>query len=181
MKRANGMLLLGALGSMDPASGAEDSSPIPHLLALEQQAIEEGTLEHWLHALGNSGDPQAFEAALPYLEHSEASLRIPAAEAMRKLESPEAADALSKRALGDSDAGVRRTCAAILADRADALSVETVRELLEHEPLVDVRRAAVDALARRAATDPGAREILEYVSAHDSSAELRERAQAALE
>jgi hypothetical protein len=51
-----------------------------------------------------------------------------------------------------------------------------VRELLAREAAVEVRRAAVDALGRRASSDAEARALLKSVAGNDSSKELRQRA-----
>lgn len=178
--RANAMLLLGALGSMDGGSKAERAELVARLVGLEAQARADGRLAHWLNALGNTGDPQVYAAARPYLDAADARLRAAAADALRGLATEEAVGALAHSALSDADASVRRACASILAGRSDEISSTTVRQMLERDTSVQVRRAAVDALARRVATDATARQLLAYVAANDASQELRQRAAAAL-
>jgi HEAT repeat protein len=174
------MLTYGALASMDGASDAARAAAVAGLVQLEQQAKNEQRLTHWLHALGNTGSSDVFGAARPYLEHADPALRSAAADAVRGATTTEAREALARHALSDADTGVRKKCAAILADRSDAGSLATVRQVLEHEASVDVRRAAVDALARRVKTDANAKQLLIYVAGNDPSTELRAQAAAAL-
>jgi HEAT repeat protein len=171
--RANGLLVLGALASMDSADGSER---VTRLLALELSLRDEGRLEHWLHALGNSGDARALEASAPYRSDADPRLRAAAAEALRGIHTAESSEALGRLARLDQNTSVRRTSAALLAGRADATSVQLVRELLAREAAVEVRRAAVDALGRRASSDAEARALLKSVAGNDSSKELRQRA-----
>ena len=174
--RANGMLLYGALTSMDPAAQIERAARVERLLALEDQARADGRLEHWLHALGNCGDERVLAATRVYLEGADPKLRRAAADALRAVEGSDAIGALARHANTDADVGVRRVCAGLLAARADEGAQRTVAGLLAREPEVEVRRAAVEALAKRARGDERARALLRFSAAHDASEELRARA-----
>ncbi len=171
------LLVFGALAGR--ATGErEGPSALDRLLEAEAECAERGTLDTWLHALGNSGASRALERALAYLEHADAGLRAAAAAALRGRSVAGALRGLLDRLVADPDATVRMRVIESLAETRDPAAWSPVRAALAQSALRDdvavVREAALLALASR--PDVESTEILRRVAQGDVDEHVRETA-----
>lgn len=175
--RDNGLLVLGALGSRAPAAGAPDAgNAMTQLIAYRDRAVDEGRLEVWLHALGNTGRDEVAPAVEPYLAHADPSVRHAATSALRSVETPRATAALLERAQRDADPRVRGRAIESLAERSDPSALTYVGTVLAEETDADLRRAAIDGLRKQLPTNASVRPMLQGVADRDPSPELRRHA-----
>jgi len=175
--RDNSLLILGALGSREPGSKSTDrAAVVASLIAYEDRARDGGRLEHWLHALGNTGHDNVMPTLQRYLAHEETPVRHAATSALGDIKSARATAALLDRARQESDPRVRAVAVRSLASRPDAGALDYVGRVLAEDRNESIRRAAVDGLCTQFLVNNSVRPILERVAAGDASSELRKLA-----
>lgn len=175
--RDNGLLVLGAMGSREPAAKARDAGGVmAELMAYRDRAADEGRLEVWLHALGNTGRDEVAAAVEPYLGHRDPSVRHAATSALRSVETARATTALLDRAQHDPDARIRSQAIESLAERGDPSALNYVGRVLAEESDAELRRAAVDGLRKQLPVNASVRPMLQRVAELDPSPELRRHA-----
>lgn len=175
--RDNGLLVLGAMGSREPAAKARDAGGVmAELMAYRDRAADEGRLEVWLHALGNTGRDEVAAAVEPYLGHRDPSVRHAATSALRSVETAGATTALLDRAQHDPDARIRSQAIESLAERGDPSALNYVGRVLAEESDAELRRAAVDGLRKQLPVNASVRPMLQRVAELDPSPELRRHA-----
>lgn len=182
------LLLLGALAPRAGDLAVDGRTAMTALLGFEAKAAEQGRLDLFANALGNSlGSPlgnAGGERAVPQVErligHQDDTVRAAAYHALRHVRTPAAA-ALLERGLGDTAAAVRTDAVIALGEHrtkaAEAALVRAARD--DAEP--SVRRAGVEALAGVAKPGTAARRALEHLAQADPDAEVRKAAATALE
>jgi HEAT repeat protein len=157
------------LGAFAGKPGA-DPALFQQLLALESRAASEGSLQHFLTALGNVGNNSILPTIQRYLEHSDANLRAAALDALRRLESPEAFAILSQHATSDPAPKVRAEALGSLSQQPGELALPLLASAL-NDASVAVRKAAVQALGGR--EEPQAIALLTQARDQDPAASVR--------
>lgn len=154
----------------------EASRMVDLLLQRLERSAELAERTELIIALGNAGH----EKALPVLKHSigamDASLRLPAIEALRFIEGSEADDVLLSLLGNAKDAIARVAAIQTVRHREAGPFIETLVEVARKDPEKDVRGAAIDLLGARLARLPTLRSVLERVAQNDLDRQNRRRA-----
>lgn len=132
-----------------------------------------------LDALGNAGIVRTLPAILPLAADGDSLVRAAAITALRFMIDPRASAALSV-SLADREPRVRLAAADALLHQPVAPFVQQLAFVLQHEEAPVVRVAVVRALASALDTAPEVADILGWTATHDSSADVRDAATAAL-
>lgn len=179
--RDNGLLLLGALASREPGSKTTDRGQLVRdLLARESQARAQRRLEHWLHALGNCGDPAVLPALERYLVHQDAALRQAALTAVSQVSAARAVELLAWRAREEVELRLRALAVQSLARVATGSHLEFVAGLLAGPGAAELRRAAVNGLRWQVGRNDAVLPLLRRAAQTDPDATVRDLAQRAL-
>jgi HEAT repeat protein len=179
--RNNALLVLGALASQKPQSDAVDRDGLAaELVGREARARADGQLGYWLHALGNTGNPNTLPAIERYLGDQDVALRSAAVDALRQVDSPQSTTDLLDRARSERDPRVRALAVEGLAQRPEPAGLDYVGSMLANERNTDVRRAAVAGLGRQVPGNEAAAALLRRTAQSDPSASVREQAARAL-
>jgi HEAT repeat protein len=109
--------------------------------------------------------PDALETLIRAVRTDTASVRAAAARALRHVDDRTACDTL-RDALSDTDHWVRYYAARALAEQRDTASVDRLLHVAQHDPAMQVRIAAIDALGELATSHLVGE--LRALSAHDS-------------
>lgn len=181
------LLLLGALArgqALHDPLVAEDL--LASLLALEEGALESGSLGVWLDALGNAAAPASVAAIAAYLDAPEPELRASAVEALAGIASSEASAALIEVAFEELELGVRAQAigaldAGVLDGEAGDAVASALLELAGGDPEPVIRQAALLAIVGGEGLGAAEIELLEHCAQHDASSEVQALASAILE
>jgi hypothetical protein len=175
--RNKSLLVLGALASRQPQSDSIDRDGlVAELVGREDRARSAGQLEHWLHALGNTGNPDALPAIERYLGNDDVDVRHAAVYALRQVDTESATRALLDRAGSERDERVRALAIEGLAQRNDASGLDYIGGVLDREPREDLRRAAVAGLGRQLPGNQAVVPMLQRTAQNDRSPEVRDLA-----
>lgn len=169
------MLLLGALAPRAGEVRVEGRAPMDVLLALEGRAQQQGRLDLWLDALGNTGTADVVPHAQRMAAHGDEAVRAAAYHAVRRVEVP-AALALLERGLSDPSPRVRGDVVAALSQHQSEAAAAALIRAARDDADADVRRASVGALARFAKPGTAARQAIERAAQSDPDAGNREAA-----
>ena len=179
--RNKSLLVLGALASRQPQSESTDrDAVVAELIGREDRARSAGQLQHWLHALGNSGHEDTLPAIQRYLGDDNAAVRNAAVSALRQFDTPQATSALLDRARSERDLRVRALAVEGLAQRSDSAGLDYVAGVLAREPDADVRSAAVAGLSRQLLRNEAVLPMLQRAAQHDPSPAIRDQAARAM-
>ncbi len=169
------MLLLGALAPRAGEARIEGRSALDVLLGFEAQAADQGRLDLWLDALGNTGSEAVVAHAGRFVAHPDDAVRAAAYHALRRV--PGAASlALLERGFADPSPAVRADVVAALGQHDSATARALLGRAARDDADADVRRASVAALARFATPGTAARQTLEFVAQSDPDATNRSQA-----
>lgn len=170
------LLLFGALSTRGAGALLDGRRAVDVLLGLEAHAQAAGSVETWIHALGNSGGAEIEPRALHYLAHESESVREAAVMALRKLDGARSWHALVDTAANDASERVRAAATEVLGMRSGASGQKELAALARNAANSNVRKAALAALL----VDPRAREsargALESSMRDDPDPEVRGRA-----
>ena len=169
-----GRLSLLVLGAVAPrATGAlpDGRGAIDALLALEDHCRSKGSLDTWLHALGNSSVPAVASHAERYLSSGDENVRGAAAAALRSARSATAERVLIAAATSDPAVTVRFHAVESLGEHGTAHARTTLCALVQRDTEAIVREAAMLGLANQ--LDAPARAALQHAAANDPDANLR--------
>jgi len=162
------------------ASASAASAPRSTPCAACRSARADGQLGYWLHALGNTGNPNTLPAIERYLGDQDVALRSAAVDALRQVDSPQSTTDLLDRARSERDPRVRALAVEGLAQRPERAGLDYVDSMLANERNTDVRRAAVAGLGRQVPGNEAAAALLRRTAQSDPSASVREQAARAL-
>ncbi len=168
------VLVLGALAARSDARVFGEATALEVVLALETSARRLGAADLWLHALGNAGMPQVLDRVAAYLDDPVDSVREAAVFAIRKLASPAAVEIMARKAIGDASPRVRATAAEALTQHFERGAREALYLAARADTEVDVRRAAIAAIAHDLERDHAGRALLQEIASSDRSREIRE-------
>lgn len=150
------------------------------LIAQLEQSKDEYETMFVLKALGNAGSPLALDAIAHCLKASSEIVRAAAAEALRRIVTPEA-ELLLIRALADPSERVRFQAVAALGEHpATARIVTPVSAVAQTEPATRVRQQAVINLVHWFREGSDLRDLLSRIAENDSDESNRTNARTAL-
>ncbi|MFO0590387.1 MAG: HEAT repeat domain-containing protein [Polyangiaceae bacterium] len=166
--------------TMNNAHSGDTGAALQGLVSGLAAASTDEERKVYLEALGNTGDPRAFDAIAPYLTDANAILRATATGALRFMTSS-AADAALAKAFGDADLLVRKAAVHTLPFRPIAGVLAAVTGLLEIEPELGIRIEIVKGLSIQIAEDEDVTATVEWAAENDPSAQIRQQAQQILD
>ncbi|MCZ6795684.1 MAG: HEAT repeat domain-containing protein [Planctomycetota bacterium] len=170
---ANALLVLGVMADRVADEDGPRSADIARfLVAREEEMRTKRRIDILLEALGNAGGEESYGTIEKYLGSKNGGTRAVAVSALRRVEDT-AVEGHLRAALGDSSPDVRLAAIDTLEARAGTQGfIDVVGEGALTAAETPVRRAAVVYLGERL-DQPGAREILERVSANELDSDLR--------
>ena len=175
--QGSALLTMGALANIGGSHTSAGSTALSHVMGWKKYAEESGRLPEWIEALGNTGSPQVVEAVKPYLAHEESDVRASAVHALRLVFTLEVSQLAAECGRQDVSVNVRARAAEVLGVRVDVHARTAIAQMLEGEPIEEVRHTLILYLGGQAANDAGAWALLQDAAATDPSPELRELAQ----
>jgi len=131
------------------AKTSEAPDLVAELIGMETKADEAGELNSWLNALGNTCSPDAFEAIKKHLTVDSVELRVAAVKALRGIKLNEATEDLIALGRIEEEPLVRGEALKVLSEREEGAATQALGRLLQDEPQVELRRAAIEVLAQR--------------------------------
>lgn len=168
---SDALLALGALGRLNQGHLTPGKTAADAVLDLEGMARRSGALETWLHAVGNTGAPQARSRLAGYLADSDTELRRAAVFALRFI--PGTRETLVRSAVNDSDAGVRVAALRALTYAERPQGWKELSRLAEQDTDPSVRMQAVRVIARHFGREPAGQEVLRRIATRDTSKDVR--------
>ncbi len=169
-----------ALGAqLHRAGDGEGAEAVDALVARLRAATTPDEKILCLDALGNAGIVRTLTAILPLAADGDSLVRAAAITALRFMIDPRASAGLAV-SLADREPRVRLAAADALFHQPVAPFVQQLSFVLQHEEVPVVRVAVIRALASALDTAPEVADLLGWAATHDSSADVRDAATAAL-
>ena len=147
------------------AKTSEAPDLVAELISMETKADEAGELNSWLDALGNTCSADAFGAIKKHLTVDNVELRVRAVRALRGIKLNQATEDLIALGRTEEEPLVRGEALKALSEREEDAATQALAQLLQDEPQVKLRRAAVEVLAQR----PLSSELIVLLSAITTS------------
>lgn len=122
---------------------------VAELISMESKADKSGELSSWLEALGNTCSPDAFDAIERHLRADNVDVRVAAVRALRGIKLHQATEDLIVLSRTEEDPVVRGEALKVLSEREEGSATQALGQLLQDEPQVKLRRAAIEVLAQR--------------------------------
>jgi len=161
------------LRATDPARAREVAAELEHRLG---RATSLDAKQDLIVAMGNAGDPSSLPALRSFATEKGSPLRTTAIEALRLIPDP-SVDSLLGELLGRGhDTSTRFTALAAIRYRDVGPFAVQLADVVRHDPIEHVRRAAIDLLGSHLAHLPTLRPLLEEAAQKDPVPHNRELA-----
>jgi hypothetical protein len=149
---------------------------VAELLARLGRATGVTSRQDLVVALGNAGDRGSLPALRGFIQETGGALRPPAIEALRFIQDP-AVDSLLGSLLGSkSDSSARFAVISAIRFRDVGPFTVQLADIARHDPVKNLRSAAIDLLGSRLGDLPALRPLLEEVAHNDPERQNRELA-----